>query len=309
MNQYQQQRHVLGSQADITIIASDQSKADAVFGALWERMEQFGAQFSRFDAASELSKFNARAGEWTAITPEFHDLLHACKHYSLLTAGVFNPFVLPALQRAGYTGSWPDLQASGDPTVDFRERQIAEAERIELSGDAARIPVTSALDLGGIGKGYALDLLATLFTLHSIDSYCASLGGDVICRGLDTAGNPWRIGIADPLGNKRVVGVISNHGGTPLVVASSTVVKRRGSEWHHLIDPRTGEPSTSDILMATVVTTSGCAADVFAKTLIIDPYADIPLADEQDAISAAFLQLKDGTHIVHQVSETITTSA
>ncbi len=188
------------------------------------------------------------------------------------TDGLYNPFVLPALQKAGYVGSWPNPQL-GSRATDFTKRQIVSADELNIETTWASIPADSAIDFGGIGKGYLLDELATTMTHQSLADYWFSLGGDIICSGFDVDHLPWTIAIQDIKNTDTSIDTIINTSGATLAIATSGVIKRRGThngkDWHHIIDPRTGSPSDTDILAATVSADRAVVADVYAKCIVI----------------------------------------
>lgn len=268
---YQEKKNVLGSKAEITIVTpSDHMQPTLIFDRLWQQIADFEQHFSRFKTDSELSLFNARAGQWIPVSDAFMNILRNCLVFSEHTQGTFNPFILPALQRAGYAGSWPEPK-SFNPQLDVRNDEVFPASSIELGVMSARIPENSALDFGGIGKGYMLDLTANMLDQCELSGYCVSLGGDVIWSGLDEKNRLWKIGVASPADDSTPIAYITPRDNKRYAVASSTVTKRKGNDWHHLIDPATSRPSSSSVVMSTVVAKDGTTADVFAKTYVINP--------------------------------------
>lgn len=262
MVRLQQTRKALGSQAIITVIAA---KPHEVLEVLWEKIDDFEKRFSRFIANSELSYVNANAGTNTKISTPMHDILAACQVMQEKTDGLYNPLILPALQRAGYVGCWPHSKQFVTVT-DYRQRQTANHFR--LTDHTVNLPTDSALDLGGIGKGYLLDQLADWLLQNSITNFWISLGGDIITHGYNQDKRPWEIGIqsADASGLAQTV---QNTNGTLLAVCTSGVTKRAGKDWHHIIDPRTSKPAQTSVLTATVAGTSAMRSEVAAKTLVI----------------------------------------
>ena len=264
MECFQQKDQALGSEVVLTLVTAGTTE---LFELLWQKINEFERQFSRFLAQSELSQFNHRAGERVAISPTFVALLKKVKQQAVATNGLFNPFILPALERAGYDYSW----ITGSPALSGA-KNVVPAEQLTVGEDWAHIPAGTALDLGGIGKGYLLDSLANLVTAD-FSGYWFSLGGDILANGKDAVGLPWQIGIqsARDLGKTITEVVIPNPG--RLAVATSGVTKRRGVKdgrpWHHLIDPRTGEPAETDVLTATVCAPSATEADVYASCAVI----------------------------------------
>lgn len=266
---FRQRRYVLGSLAELKLAATQEKNASAIFDRIWQLITGFDYKFTRFHADSELSQFNARAGEEVTVSPAFHAMLGACRHYAGLTEGLFNPFILPALQSAGYKGSWPNIDRV-EPALDMSSRKIANPNDIEINDSTARIPVDSALDFGGIGKGYLLDEIGTLLEEESCENYCISLGGDIICRGFIND-KPWPIAISDARRDGTILGKVTNKSGDRLAIATSGLTRISPEGNNHLIDPRSGQPSKTDFLEVTAIALTGTAADIYAKVCLLEP--------------------------------------
>lgn len=296
MERLQQTAHALGSEAIITLITDDKNKADQVFDEIWRKIRVFEKRFSRFIDNSELSQFNHKAGQAICISPEFKDILRVSLLMSQKTKGIYNPFILPGLQRSGYDGSWPDTDAAQIETSNTKS--ITKYDSIILIHHTAKIPKYSSIDLGGIGKGYLLDQLSEFLVHRKIDRYWLSLGGDIICRGVDIDGTSWEIAVASAGPVDEDVDIILSQS-KKIAVATSGVVKRQGVKggkaWHHLIDPETGEPAITDILTATVSADSAVVADIAAKCLVIRGLTEAKRVVKMLPIKAAILQLCDGS--------------
>lgn len=268
MQRYQETKRALGSEAILTLIPKDSNTPmAAIMSELWQEISLFEATFSRFQPDSELTLVNHHAGKKTEVSPEFIALVSTAKDFAALTDDLYNPFILPTLQAAGYVGSWPEPDKAS-PMTDFRHRGVAPAEALEIGADWVRLPRGTALDFGGIGKGYLLDQLVELLSKRGLAGYWLSLGGDIICSGMDIDNQPWRIGLQQAAGPD-IAGYVNNEDGRQLAVATSGITKRRGENWHHLIDPRTGEPATTTILTASVCMPTATEADVLAKCVVI----------------------------------------
>ena len=269
---YQLQLDCLGSKAFLTILTDkgDVFK-DTIFKELKDKIEVFESTFSRFLSSSELTNFNKLAGKKTKISPEFKDILIVTRKMSEITNNIFNPFILPSLQKSGYMASWTNKDIV---SPDFKNRSNKQDFTIKIGDNWAEIPKDSAIDLGGIGKGYLLDQLSDFLETNEIKSYWLSLGGDIICNGRDINEKPWSINIGDAVENNLTIGNIENDDGRKLAIATSGVTKRKGihnnKTWNHIIDPRTNEPIKNNILTVTVTSTSATKADVLAKCIIIE---------------------------------------
>jgi thiamine biosynthesis lipoprotein len=290
----------LGSPTGLTIVSDvGQATIDEWFRLLWLKIFQFEQRFSRFLPDSELSQFNRSAGVTKAISSDFYDLLVASRNMSALTGGLYNPFILPALQSVGYVKSMVAAHAH-DPVDDFSSRHVVPFDRLVIKSDSASIPYGTAIDFGGIGKGYLADKLAS-FTgeLSGLSGFWFSLGGDIITGGKDGDGKPWLIHIEDTA-NKPVgyAGSIRASGSHTIAVATSSILRRTGAKegksWHHIIDPRTNLPAQSDVATASISCESALLADTLAScAIIVGNQGAIPLAESNHA-TGVLLQLKNG---------------
>lgn len=303
---YQQSALALGSNVDLTLNTDLSEKAtNELFKVLWRKIYDFELNFSRFLPESELSVFNNNSGNIQTISQDFENLLRATKKMSELTGGIFNPFILPILQAVGYDHSFIEKYIN-DPQPNFTHKKVATIDQLILSPLRAFIPANSALDLGGIGKGYLADQLA-VFIEDKLDNYWFSLGGDIIANGHDAQQQNWIVNIASYLKtNKEPIAQIMLPTSKRTAVASSGITKRKGIKqgikWHHLIDPRTLKPANTDIQMSTVINSNCLEADVFASCLVILGSKHYKEFVNQHKIKNYLLQIKNKNHnplIVH----------
>lgn len=299
IRRYHQTKLALGSDCTLTIACDqDDDRANRILSELWLRIYRFERQFSRFLPGSELTQFNNKAGMRVAITPDFHDILRAAQHMASETGGLYNPFVLPALQRAGYLGSSVEKYRLDD-TPDYTSRSVATPDMLELSSDSARIPFGTALDLGGIGKGYLADLLATDAAGFQLTGYWFSLGGDVTGAGYDEAGNAWEIRIQKAKSPTHTLDHAIKGDPNGFAIATSGTIRHTGTQgkktWHHIIDPRTGKPATTDILLATIEHQNTAEADVLASCAVMVGTAGVDELLTNHQVLKGHIQSHDGT--------------
>lgn len=148
-----------------------------------------------------------------------------------------------------------ELNLADCPPVVAEVLAIAEAARRD-SGGAFAVERDGVLDPSGVVKGWAAERAAAHLAALPDTDFCLSAGGDIVCRTLDPAGAPWRIGIEDPRDPSRLVGVVPLHTGAVATSGSA----RRGE---HIVDARTGRPAVG-LASVTVVGRSLSAVDVDA---------------------------------------------
>jgi len=138
---------------------------------------------------------------------------------------------------------------------------------VRLGPGAVFLPPGVALDLGGIGKGLAVDLvLRRLRRRQPASSLMVNAGGDLALWVL-SGDPPWVVEVADPFAPDRVLATASLCGGA--AATSSTLGRRWGPGRHHIIDPVTGRPADSGLAAATVFAPTATRADVLAKACLV----------------------------------------
>ena len=226
--------------------------------------------WSRFRPDSDLCRLNAQAGDWVHVAPALLLALDRARTLWAETEGAFNPAVLHALEAAGYDTTFELVRSSDAPVRAPEPAPGFGAVQLDLDAGAVRLPAGVGVDLGGIGKGLAADIVAEGLVDRGAQSALVSVGGDMRVAG--AAPSPaWAVPVEDPFCAGRTA--FTHALGAGAIVTSTTRLRtwtRDGRRLHHLIDPRTGEPAASGV--AAVVTTGPEAwlAEGLAKAALID---------------------------------------
>jgi thiamine biosynthesis lipoprotein len=256
--------------------------------------ESWEAALSRFRADSELSRLNARAGQIVRVSGVLWEVLQAALAAARRTGALVMPTGLVALEAAGYDRTFAALPAAGSAAVAPAGPLPAwQAVRLLPRLQAVQVPAGVRLDFGGIAKGWAADRAARRLAAHA--PALVDAGGDIRVSGPRANGDAWPIGAGDPRDADRDLALLALRGGA--VATSGRDYRRwqRGGVWqHHILDPRTGQPATTDVLSATVLAPTAVAAESAAKVvLILGSGAGVAWLDAQPAL-AGLLVLDDG---------------
>jgi thiamine biosynthesis lipoprotein len=268
----------------------DESVVNWALGAAQEEVAACERELSRFDPASDLSRLNAAGGRWTPVGRRLLEALSLALRAREDTEGRFDPTVLPALVAAGYDRSFELLEErEARRTDDWRAGTAIE---VDARNGRARLEARSAVDLGGIGKGYAAGraLEAMLAVSPTLAGGLVDLGGDIAVRGESPEGGPWLVAIADPRRAGETLAVLALDSGG--VATSGRDARRFGPAraLHHLIDPETGESALAGPLTVTVVALDAVAAEVHATTLAIAGLGEAEThVSERPRISALYV--------------------
>jgi thiamine biosynthesis lipoprotein len=254
--------HAMGSDAHVIVVGGAPALAEYARG----RIDALEHRWSRFRPDSEVSELNRKAGDAVRVSADTLALVRRALDAWKLTGGLFDPTVLGDVLRAGYDRSF-------DARVPFACAGSSDlalgAADVELDGDTVRLPAGTGFDPGGLGKGLAADLLVHEVHDRGAAGACVNLGGDVRVAGTGPKGDDWTIALNHPARPTPLARVGIRDGG----VATSTTLRRRwhveGQVRHHIIDPTTGRPSSSDITFASVVAGSAWAAEALATAIVL----------------------------------------
>jgi thiamine biosynthesis lipoprotein len=215
-------------------------------------VHQMHDRFTRFSESSELSHFNAAAGHWTPVSSELAALLREALRAHDVSGGLVHAATLPALLAAGYTR---DFSLGSTPTAKAPPPSAPLPELLQVRGDSARLAPGTAIDLGGIAKGWFADRLAQGLGENALVNLC----GDLHARGPGETGQGWPVGFGDKTVLLKDV-----------AAATSGVTKRMwGPGLHHLIDPRTSRPAVTDLREVSVLARTATDAEIYAKVALL----------------------------------------
>jgi thiamine biosynthesis lipoprotein len=240
-----------------------------------QRVAQLEQLWSRFRPDSEISRLNANRGVAMRVSPETSELVERAIEGWHLSGGAFDPTLLGAVVDAGYDRPFAELlvRPAGDPAAgDHRPMRppLPGCESIEVCGELVKLGEGVGFDPGGIGKGLGADVIVTELMEAGAEGACVNLGGDLRVAGTGRDAEGWTVAIRHPLSPEPLALVGIGEG----AVATSTTLQRRwaaGNGWrHHLIDPRSGQPSDSDLNFVSVIAAEACVAEVLAKAVLIN---------------------------------------
>lgn len=280
----------LGTQCRILLGGSGPRVDSAADGAV-QWVADFEAKYSRFLPGSLISRINAAAGvEPVALDAESERLFALCHDLHFLSRGIFDPTALPVLQLWNWKANPPML-----PT----DRQVEAARSLvgwkQVQRTPGRIFLPKAgmgLDLGGMGKEYAVDQVALLLRMSGVAGALVDFGADIRVFGTPPDGRPgWHIGLEDP-----------QHPGAcwrglavrDAAVATSGDYRRafelNGVRYGHIVDPRTGRPVTQGVRAVSVLAPSCTQAGLLSTAaFVLGPDEGLRLMESTPGTAGAIL--------------------
>lgn len=193
------------------------------------------------------------------------DLLYVLNkgiYYGDVSDGLFDVTIKPLTQLWSITSDNPTVPDSKD--IENAKKHI-NYKLITIEGNNVSVPEKCEIDLGGIAKGFAADEAAEILSQHNIRDAVVNLGGNVYVFGTK------KIGIQNPhSSNGDYMGILTLKDSS---VATSGGYERyftqEGKTYHHILNPYTGYPCETDLLSASVISTSSIDADCLATILFM----------------------------------------
>lgn len=260
-----------GMDTAITLRLGTKNVDNAVLGKAAAEVEKIVADLEKIlschDPASELYALNGEVQLFLEADDTLLSVLNTAFHMRELTGGAYDP-TLGALTRLwNITGGGPV------PSEDA----IAEAlshkgtDKLTTSGSSiTKHDIAMRIDLGGLGKGYALQQVLSYLASTEIPYGLVSMGGNIGVFGQKPDGAPYQIGIKDPHNTDTIVGYLYIPSGFVSVSGDyERFFTEDGKKYHHIFDPETGYPADSGLSSVAVYTQNGASADALSTALFV----------------------------------------
>ena len=287
----------MGTELQLTAWTADETAAEAAFGEVSQEMERLEGLLSNWRGDSEIQQLNAAAGKHPVrIGSDLRDVLKTARQVSEWTGGKFD------VTWGALSGLWKFDYQNQDGSIPehseiVRRRSLIDYQQLildEHDGTAFLKQEGMVANLGGIGKGYAVDRARDILRRRGFRDFMIQFGGDMYVAGLN-GNHPWRLGIQDPRGPaNRIfaqVDLSESTFSTSGDYARSFV--KNGRRYHHIIDPMTGEPAQG-CRSVTIMTSSAIIADGLSTgVFVLGPEAGMALIKQLPGVEARHRQRKE----------------
>lgn len=259
-------------------------------------MKKLDQSLSTFNKQSTLAKINSN--EQLQTDSLFDEVFEKSVLISNLTGGAFDPTVAPLVNAWGFGFKQKEqvTPALIDSLLKFSALNFIRVEKNTVVKSDAR----TMLDFSAIAKGYAVDLVARYLDAQGCKNYMVEIGGELVVKGKNPTGNPWRIGVNEPNEDEPAV---TDEFQAILALSDRAMAtsgnyrnfyEEGGKKYAHTIDPKTGYPVQHSLLSATVLANHCITADAFATAFMVMGWEKtLELCQSIDSIDV-FLILDDG---------------
>lgn len=256
---------VMSSPAYVQVHGGTEEMADWAVA----RLQELERLWSRFLPDSDITRANQAAGTAVPVHPDTQAVVARGIEAWRQTGGLFDITMLADLLRMGYTNSIVDNAPA--PRVNAHRTGTTPEIVVDYAAGTLMVPSGSGIDLGGIGKGMAADIVAEELIEAGATGAVVNVGGDLVVLGTPATDLSWLLGIENPLdpphhvAHLRVV-----RGGA----ATSGTSQRHwtgddGSQVHHIVHPTRHRSSNTDVVAATVLAADAATAEAFSTAVMM----------------------------------------
>ncbi len=245
----------------------DRFETFKIFDTAYEKFHYVVDNFSRFNTNSELSKLNMSSRKTIKISEELFKLINFALSIAYKTNGAYDPTIIDFLETYGYKDN-PDFKnlkreklIKKEIKMILKSRHSFKDIKLDKNNFTIKLQKNQKLDLGSVGKGYAIDLAYNEMLI--LENFLIDAGGDIRARGKDESGKPWLVGL-----NVAGSGEIGKIWLQNQSICCSGSWARKVSYFHHLINPKTGEPQ-NEVNQTFVISRTATEADAWSTALFV----------------------------------------
>ena len=281
----------MGTVFEIAAYADSREQASAAIDKAFEEIVQMDDLMSNYKRESALSRLN-RSAHFQAqkVPPDLYRAIEQAVQFSKLSGGKFDITVAPLvnLWKAALSGdSMPSLtqRQQVEDCIGYQKIELTPPDQVTFRSSCMQV------DLGAIGKGYAVDRAGDILQASGIRNALINSGGSSILAMGSPPGQPgWLVHLADPSHKIDPYVMLKDQSVSTSEQTASSLLGPESAG--HIIDPTTGRPVDSQFAVS-VITSSGTPSDGLSTTLLLlGPKAGKPVVEGMNNVSAIWLSPK-----------------
>lgn len=260
---------IFGTSYNVKYEADDDLQNDII-----NCLNDFDNSLSVFNENSIISRINRN--EDVETDPYFEAMFVTAQQISELSQGAFDITVAPLVNLWGF-----GFENKGEVTQEKIDSllQLTSFLGVTLNTDDHHVYKRDErimIDASALAKGYACDVVADMLASKGCENYLVDIGGEIVAKGLNAEGEPWKIGITkpidDPTGTVNELEDVISSINVKMATSGNYrnyYIEKGGQRRSHTIDPRTGYPVHHKLLSATITASSCMRADALATTCMV----------------------------------------
>jgi len=276
--------NILGTSMDLQVFAAGETEAQEVEAVILAEIERLRKILSTYDETSDISKVNASESPVTC-SPELIEVLSLYESWAAKSKGAYSGHIgdLALLwKEAEKTGTPPDAAAL-QPVI----QQLSQPGwKLDTASKTVTRLGKQLLNVDSLGKGVIIDkaLNAAKLKFPSVQGIFLNIGGDIQTIGVQSPGNPWKVGVANPAQSADNAPPLTELKLSNRAISTSGGYQRgytvAGKQYSHILNPLTGQPAQG-VAGATVISSNPANSNALATTLcVLDPQEGLALVKQ-----------------------------
>src|SRR3990167_3872921 len=270
-----QTRMIMGTFAEVSIYSSDEKIAGRAIEESLDEMERMDRIMSNYKKDSQLSRLNKKAAKSPVpCNGELLDVIEQSQYYSELSGGAFDITVSPVVALWGFFREKghvpPDKEIEKVlPAVSYKNIVVNKSNDTKKPAAISFKNTQTQIDLGAIGKGYAVDKALEIIRKYGISNGCINLGGNIYVLGTPPGKNAWKIGVQHPRNSGEILGYLElKNEATATSGDYERFFEFNGKRYSHIINPQTGRP-VSGTIATTIVAPTSTEVDALSTSVFV----------------------------------------
>ncbi|MBI2559506.1 MAG: FAD:protein FMN transferase, partial [Planctomycetes bacterium] len=288
-------RLLMGTVAEITAYGDNTEMVKGAINLAFEEINRLDNLMSNYKQESELSRVNREAGKGpTTCDNELLHVIEESLQYSAMTGGAFDITVGPLMKVWGFWKNEGRMPSQDElnavvPAVSYKNISLSNSKNPDERKISFKNTQTQ-LDLGGIGKGYAIDRACDVLKKNSVTCACINFGGNIRVIGSPPGSEAWKIAVQHPRQKDAVLGYFELTDGA---ISTSGDYEKfftiDGKRYTHIIDPRNGKP-VENMISVTVLAKTATQADALSTGVFVMNYKEgLKLIEKLDGVEAILI--------------------
>lgn len=254
----------------ITLKIEKRDDSEAIFAECEEIITDTEILLSKHFEKSEVSAFND-SEEGISLSAETLELIKLSLDVSENTGGAFDITCEPLTALWDITSEEPVIPAQSE--IDNALSMIGYSKLLPEENSVTKLEPSVRIDLGGVGKGYALGLVVEYLEEKGVKYGTVSFGGNIGIVGTKPDETEWKIGIKNPRNTDNIIGTLALPGGYTAVSGDyERYFISDGVRYHHIIDPATGHPVNNGVQCVAIICDDAALADALSTACFVLGY-------------------------------------
>lgn len=253
---------LLGTVVEIQVRDADEQKAENAIIKAFAEVKRIDDLFTTYNEESPVWKLNNTIDSIISVDPEIYNLIVLCDSITKLSGGCFDVSLDNLTKAWGFYTDDPQLP---DKWIVESALKLSGWNNIELiTNKKISKHRNVGLNFGAIAKGYAVDKAIEVLIKFGVKKALVNAGGEI-----SVIGNDWVVGIQHPRETNSIIKKLKLEN---ITVATSGDYEQYfevdGVRYHHILDPKTGYPSTG-LQSVTIINKSNTIADALATGVFV----------------------------------------